>query len=275
MTFECFASSQNNTNLTLPQIKRVSKDVLPLILFLESNFFKRIRVDGASGLRIYFVENLIDEEVQGPFKGIQSWINYYMPFNFTEYFNLKNSHSKKLFLIDKIKAGILNIANQFNWNRDLFLQIFDEIDALEGKLITYSKKYRLKGLKTQAQIEICCETGYYQYNLLLLEKDSVISKHHIVTLNAYYNIFFEGNRIISEMKWEDENTFVILGKKGELERIRFEYKLEKDTLTRIFTVEPAIVDEFMEEFDLATTTDEQKIQIILNNMDTGKWHIYI
>ena len=275
MTLECFASSQNKVDLPLSKIKRVSKDVLPLILFLESNFFKKIKVDGASGLRIYFVENHIDEEVQGPFKGFQSWINYYMPFNFTEYFKLENSHSKKLFLIDKIKEGILNIANQFNWSRELFLQIFEEIDALEGMLLTYSKKYRLKGLKAQAQIEIGCEPGYYQYNLLLLEKDSVISRHHIVTLNAYYNIFFEGNRIISEMKWEDENTFVILGKKGELERIRFEYKLDKDKLTRIFTLEPTIVDEFMEEFDLATTTDEQKVDIILNNMDTNKWHIYI
>lgn len=275
MTIECFASSQNNMNIALSQIKRVSKDVLPIILFLESQFFKKIKVDGASGLRIYFVENLIDEEVQGSFKGFQSWINYYMPFNFTEYFKLENSFSKKLFLIDSIKEGFLNIANQFNWNKDLFLQIFEEIDALDGKLLTYSKKYRLKGIKYLAQIEIGCETGYYHYNLLLLLKDRVISSNHIVTLNAYYNIFFDSNRIITEMKWEDENTFVILGKKGELERIRFEYKLDEDKLTRIFTLEPAIVEEFMEEFDLATTTDKQKIEMILDNTDTNKWHKYI
>ncbi|WP_343559649.1 hypothetical protein, partial [Sphingobacterium sp.] len=67
----------------------------------------------------------------------------------------------------------------------------------------------------------------------------------------------------------------VSGKKGELERIRFEYKLDEDKLTRKFVLEPAIVEEFMEEFDLATTMDDQKIEMVLSNRDTSKWHIYI
>lgn len=174
-----------------------------------------------------------------------------------------------------LQEAVLEIANVMEWDIDILLDTFAEIDKLNYHFVHLTKKKRFKGVKRLMQVETVSEPGFYHYNLLVYEKDKLISRHPIVTLNAFYNLFFEANRVVSEMKWEDANTFVVLGKKGELERIRFEYKLDEDKLTRIFTLEPAIVEEFMEEFDLATTSDPQKIEMVLRNRDTSKWRIYI
>lgn len=271
MTFECFANGSSDETL-LPNIKSISKQILPIITFLEYKYFKKIK---NTSLRIYLVDNKELEFIDKPIKGVRTWVNYFMYFDFQNFLNNNNSHQKKQAIILMLKEGIYKVAEEMQWEINPLLDAFNEIDKLNYQFVNTSKIKRFKGVKRYIQLETICEPGFYHYYLLIKEKEQIISRHKVVTLNAFYNLYFEGNRILSEMKWEDENTFVILGKKGELERIRYEYKLDTDNLTTSFHVEPEIEAAFMEEYDLATTEDPIVIEKILKNMDTHKWHIYI
>lgn len=272
MTLECFANGSTDDEALLPNIKSISKQILPIVVFLEFNYFKKIK---NTSLRIYLVDDKELEYIDKPLKGVRTWVNYFKYFNFQEFLNLNNIQQKKQAIIKMLKEGVYEVAEEMKWDINPMLDAFNEIDNLNYQFVNTSKMKRFKGVKRYIQLETVCEPGFYHYYLLVKEKEQFISRHKVVTLNSFYNIFFEGNRILSEMKWEDENTFVVLGKKGELERIRFEYKFDTDQLTTIFNVEPNIESEFMEEYDLATTEDPKKIELILKNMDTNKWHVYI
>ncbi|WP_343560952.1 hypothetical protein [Sphingobacterium sp.] len=272
MNLECFIDV-TTVDVTIPYII-LGKEMSVICNLIEHEYFRKIKI-GSTGLRIYLIEPTQQEKIDRPIKGIYPLVNYYKQFDFQEYLQLKDNDSKKALTVKMLKEAVLKIGNEMDWNIDVLLDAFAEVDKLNYHFVHLTNKKRFKGVKRQMQVETIVEPGFLHYNLLVYEKDTLMSRHHIVTLNAFYNLFFEANRVVSEAKWEDANTFVVSGKKGELERIRFEYKLDEDKLTRKFVLEHAIVEEFMEEFDLATTMDEQKIEMVLRNRDTSKWHIYI
>ncbi|WP_312788856.1 hypothetical protein [Sphingobacterium sp.] len=214
--------------------------------------------------------------MEKPIKGVYPLLNYYMPFDFENYSNLNDNYAKKKVIVAMFKEGIFRAADFMSWDIDPLLDAFNKVDKLNCHFMHTTTKKRFKGVKRYVQLETECEPGFYHYYLVVKEKNELINRHKIVTLNAFYNLFLENNRVVSESRWEDANTFVILGKKGQLERIRFEYKLNIDQITRIFNLEPDInKEEFMEEFDLATTEDLKKIEMVLTNRNTSRWHIYI
>lgn len=275
MTFECYSGSQFITEIAREDFLFVGKNILPISTYLEQHYFKKIKVD-CSGLRIYLVDEISKERIDKPVKGVTSWVNLLMHFDFKHYLSLNQDFEKKKVIIAMFKEGIYRAAEFMNWDMNPLMDAFNQIDALNYHFVNTSTKKRFKGVKRYVQLETECQPGFYHYYLVVKEKDELISRHKVVTMNAFYNIFFEGNRVISEMRWEDANTFVIVGKKGHLERIRFEYKVDSDELTRTFNLESDIDEkEFMEEFDLATTEDLKKIKKVLSNRDTSKWHIYI
>lgn len=275
MTFECYASSQYVTNLPIEKIKYVSKDMLPITSFIESDFFKKIKV-GCSGLRIYLVDKKEIERIDKPIKGVTSWVNTFLYFDFENYLNLSDNYEKKKMIIATFKDGIYRTVEFMGWDMRLLSEAFSQINALDYTFVNISTKKRFKGVKRYMQLEIESEPGFCHYYLAVREHGELISRHKVVSMNAFYNVFFESNRIVSEMRWEDANTFVIVGKKGHLERIRFEYKLDIDRLITMFKLEPDINEkEFMEEYNLATTNDIEKIKNMLANKDLNKWHVYL
>lgn len=274
MNIECYLKSNSSLNSKSIDRFKIGKQLIPIISFLNKTYFKKIKVPG-SLIRVYLVENLAEERIDKPIKSVRSWTNFFMYYDIERLLQLKDDLSVKKEIITILKVGIQRVVNEMGWEINPILEVFNEIDSLNYQFIETSKKMKYKGVKEYIQLETVCEPGFYHYYLLVKENDKLISKHKVVTLNAFYNLFFEGNRILSEMKWEDENTFVILGKKGELTRIRFEYSLDSDSLKTRFNLEPEVEADFLEEFDLATTEDPIKIDRIVSNQDVNKWHIYI
>ena len=261
MIFDCFVWSQNPIlKLRDVQFSIVAREISVLQNFVEHQYLKKIKLN-SSGLRIFLVQIENEEIVEKPIKGVYPLVNLYMYFDFEHYLSLDDNYEKKKVIIAMFKEGVNRAAEFMGWDMNPLIDAFNQIDALNYEFKSSSTTKRFKGVKRYVQLETECEPGFYNYYLVIKEKEELISRHKVVTLNAFYNTFFEGNRIISEMKWEDANTFVILGKKGHLERIRFEYKLDTDILNTTFHLENDVnKDEFMEEFDLATTEDPEKLK---------------
>lgn len=273
MVFECFIWSKNPVGSVAYSI--VAREISVIQYFVEYHYLKKIKLS-STGLRIYLVDNKDEARMEKPIKGVYPLLNYYMYFDFEHYFNLTDNYEKKKVIIAMFKEGIYRAAEFMSWNTDPLLDAFNLIDALDYTFVNVTKRKRFKGVKKFMQIETVCEPGFYHYYLLVKEKEELLSRHKIVTLNAFYNLFWEHNRIVSEARWEDANTFVIVGQKGHLERIRFEYKLDTDKLTQTFNLEPDLnKEEFMEEYDMATTTELSKIENFYSNFKSSKWHIYL
>ena len=273
MKFQCFVDINNQDNSS--KTRKIAREISVLENFIAYHYLKTIKTK-ALGLRIYLISDKLKERINNPIAGIYPLVNIYMYFDFDNYLKSTNNYEKKEIIIKMFKEGIYRCAESMVWDIDPFIDAFQKIDALDFTFVSHTKKKRYKGIKKYIQLETVCEPGFYHYYLLVKEGEKLHSRHKVVTINAFYNLFFEHNRIITEDRWEDSNTFVILGKKGHLERIKYEYKIDTDTLTTIFNLEPDVNEkEFMEEFDLATTQDPKKIELVLNNNDTLKWHIYI
>jgi len=276
MVFDCFIWRKGPAlKLRDVQYSVIAREISVIQNFVEYHYLKKIKI-GSTGLRLYLVQSKDEERMDKPIKGDYPLLNFYMYFDFEHYANLSDIYEKKKTIIAMFKEGIYRAAEFMSWDMDQLMDAFNQIDALDYTFVNITKRKRLKGVKRYMQIETVCEPGFYHYYLAVKEKDELISRHKIITLNSFYNLFWEHNRIVSEVRWEDANTFIIVGKKGHLERIRFEYKLDKDQISMIFNLEPDLnKDEFMEEFDLATTEDIEKIEKVLSNRNTSKWHIYL
>ncbi|WP_343560954.1 hypothetical protein, partial [Sphingobacterium sp.] len=211
MYLECFIWSDASDRSVL--YSRMAREMYIIANFIEHEFFRKIKI-GSTGLRIYLIEPTQQEKIDKPIKGIYSLVNYYKQFDFQEYFQLKDDHSKKALTVKILKEAVLKIANEMDWDIDVLLDAFAEVDKLNYHFAHLTNKKRFKGVKRKMQVETIVEPGFLHYNLLVYEKDTIMSRHHIVTLNAFYNLFFEANRVVSEAKWEDANTFVVSGKKG-------------------------------------------------------------
>ena len=228
MTFECFVWSSNSENQALEGIEVVGSEIRAIALFLEKKVLKKIR-NGTPGLRLYLVDKKENEHLDKPIKGVISWVNFFMYFDFERYLNLPDNLEKKKMIVAMLKEGAERASEIMKWDIEPFNEAFHQIETLNYSFVNTSTRKRFKGVKRYVHLERVVDIGFYNFYLVVKEKDEIISRHKVVTLNQYYNIFFESNRIISEMRWEDENTFAILGKKGHLERIRFEYKFDTDT----------------------------------------------
>lgn len=271
------ATDVNNGLSTFDQ-KLVNAELSAIVAFISVKCFKSIRIPDTPGIRIDLTDNIQNERIDKPIIGVYPVCRCVQYFNFIEFFSADNTQ-KKIQIINLIKKGVTSVSHEMGWETD---SIWDALNLLDSLNLNFSFEFNkpkaYKGGQAEIYVECSIEPGYNNYDLIIQIKGKIAKRHRVVSLNHYYGIadFYTGpSRIISEGKWQDENTYLIVGKKGHLERIVFKYDLTKDTIEISFNLEPDVNKEtFMEEFRLSTTNDPNEIKKVLEET-SFKWHEYL
>lgn len=258
--------------------KRFNAEVRYIINYFSS-YFSDLKFEGVTGIRIDLNADMDNVYVKKP-EYAYPICRVVFPYDYENKFIGKSSIDQKKQILLIFKKAILLCCKEMNWDQKIFIERFELIEALDFNYkLFWNKPKRLKGSKTKINIETEFQPGFMHYFIIRENPDGVKVRKYFTTLNSYYNyfdVFGQSSRIITEAKWIDANTYLIIGKKGHLERIKFEYKLDSNEVRTIFNLESDINHlEFKEEFEMATAQDDEKIFIILNNKDLNKWHIYI
>lgn len=273
-----YVATDADSNLDIIEQKRINSEISTIVTFISSVCFKTIRIPGVSGIRIDLTDNIESEHIYKPIKGVYPICRRVQYFNFNGFLAASPNEKKEMIVI-MVKNGVTTVSHEMNWEIDPILDALNLLDGLNLNFcyaVTKAKAY--KSGKVKIHLECCIEPGFSNYDLVIQSKSDKI-KRRVISLNAYYgmaDIYTGASRIVTEAKWQDERTYLVVGKKGELERVYFKYDIIADKMEISFNLDSDVNrSEFEEEFDLATTVDDKKILKILTEQSFSKWHIYL
>lgn len=263
-------------------MKRFNLEMVHPVSFY-STYFNGLKKLGIKGLRLHATDKLrsyptydnagrnIKYSPQGyvekPTPGIFPLCRVVWVYNHkANYFN-KSPIDKNKEIVNILKTLTAEACNEMDWDVKLFDKIFEDIEALNGRLVyQLTKRRATKNKKHAAGLNVKIYPATTECYLEVVDQETHASKEILVSIENNYRGSsgtwnLDGLRYIQQGTWIDDLHYLAHDNSN---KVNYIVNVETGNVELKFNVEEdRYKKDFIKEYESATTLDEQFIDDLL------------